>query len=226
MSFCLSSDKVWATRRQRFLAIMMSAVLVPISGIMATQLPSDSAAIPVTLKQVDNQWQLFRDGQPYYIQGAGGEGSFELLKQCGGNSGRLWGVGENTRSRLDEAHRLGLSVAVGIWLEHERLGLIDYTDEKLVAEQFDLVIEAVNMFKDHPAVLVWGLGNEMEGYGDGDDPNIWNHVEKLAKKIKEIDPNHPTMTVIAEIGGNKIPAIHSMCPSLDIIGINSYGGAQ
>ena len=156
----------------------------------------------------------------------GGEGSLQLLKECGGNSGRLWNVGEDTQSRLDEAHRQGISVAVGIWLEHERLGLIDYADEKLVAQQFDFVIEAVEKFKDHPAVLVWGLGNEMEGYGDGDDPNIWNHVEKLAKKIKEIDPNHPTMTVIAEIGGNKIPAIHEMCPSLDIVGINSYAGAQ
>jgi hypothetical protein len=197
-----------------------------LSGIATAQEGVAQKAIPVSLKKVNDQWQLLRDGQPFYIQGAGGEGSLDLLKECGGNSGRVWNVGENTQSRLDEAHRQGISVAVGIWLEHERLGLIDYKDEKLVAEQFDLVIEAVEKFKDHPAVLVWGIGNEMEGYGDGDDPNIWNHVEKLAKKIKEIDPHHPTMTVIAEIGGNKIPAIHEMCPSLDIVGINSYGGAQ
>jgi hypothetical protein len=44
--------------------------------------------------------------------------------------------------------------------------------------------------------------------------------------INKIDPDHPTMSVIAEIGGNRIEAIHKHCPSLDIIGINSYGGAQ
>ena len=32
--------------------------------------------------------------------------------------------------------------------------------------------------------------------------------------------------MIAEIGGKKVPAIHNMCPSIDIIGINSYAGAS
>jgi hypothetical protein len=34
------------------------------------------------------------------------------------------------------------------------------------------------------------------------------------------------MSVMAEIGGNKVPAVHKFCPSLDILGINSYGGAE
>jgi hypothetical protein len=33
------------------------------------------------------------------------------------------------------------------------------------------------------------------------------------------------MTVIAEIGGEKVKNIHRLCPAIDIIGINSYGGA-
>jgi len=32
------------------------------------------------------------------------------------------------------------------------------------------------------------------------------------------------MTVIAEIGGRKVPNLHKYCPSIDIAGINSYGG--
>ena len=42
--------------------------------------------------------------------------------------------------------------------------------------------------------------------------------------VHEIDPNHPTMTVIAEIGGDKVPKIQQYCPDIDVIGINSYGG--
>ncbi len=180
--------------------------------------------ISVTITKIDGQYQLQRGGKPYYIHGAGGEGTMAFLAECGGNSNRLWGVDQASQERLDQAHQNGISVCLGIWLEHERLGF-DYSDPQSVQAQYETVIAAVEKYKNHPAVLVWGIGNEMEGHDAGDDPDLWNHVEKIANRIKQIDPHHPVMTVIAEIGGNKIPAIHQMCPSVDIIGINSYGGA-
>ncbi|MEM6314020.1 MAG: hypothetical protein AAF743_08020, partial [Planctomycetota bacterium] len=33
------------------------------------------------------------------------------------------------------------------------------------------------------------------------------------------------MTVIADVGGGRVPNIHRLCPDIDIVGINSYGGA-
>ena len=180
--------------------------------------------VPVKVVKQTDGWQLLRDGKPYYINGAGGDGPLKMLAQYGGNSSRVWGVDSNTKARLDEAHQNGLTIAVGIWREHERK-CFDYDDPHQLKYQKELVRAAVEKHKDHPAVLVWGVGNEMEGYGDGDDPKIWKHVEELCKMIKEIDPHHPTMSVIAEIGGNRVQAIHKHCPSLDIIGINSYGGA-
>ncbi|MBC8101569.1 MAG: glycosyl hydrolase family 2, partial [Cytophagales bacterium] len=41
-----------------------------------------------------------------------------------------------------------------------------------------------------------------------------------------LDPNHPTVTVIAEIGdgGIKAKKVAKLCPSIDILGVNSYGG--
>ena len=137
----------------------------------------------------------------------------------------MWGVDANTKSRLDEAHENGLTVTVGIWLEHERK-CFDYDDPHQLKYQKSLVRAAVEKYKDHPAVLVWGIGNEMEGYQDGDNPLIWKHVEDLCQMVKEIDPHHPTMSVIAEVGGKRVEAIHKYCPSLDIVGINSYGGAS
>ncbi len=123
-----------------------------------------------------------------------------------------------------EKHKHGLSVAVGIWLGYERHGF-DYADQTQIDAQYKMAIDAVEKFKNHPAVLVWGIGNEMENWKDGDNPDMWKHVEKIAAKIKQIDPSHPTMTVIAGIGKNKVPALHMMCPSIDIVGINSYGEA-
>ena len=202
----------------------MAVVLVSLVGLSENLLAQE--AIPVTLEKSNGGWRLLRGGEPYQIRGAGGEGSLKKLAEIGGNSTRTWGVDETTQARLDEAHENGISVMLGIWVEHERHGF-DYTDFDFVSEQIDRTIAAVKRFKDHPAVLAWGIGNEMEGR-IGDNPVIWTHIEHLARLVKELDPNHPTVTVIAEIGGQgeKVKAINKLCPSIDIIGVNSYGGAM
>ncbi|MEM9347207.1 MAG: glycoside hydrolase family 2 TIM barrel-domain containing protein [Planctomycetota bacterium] len=195
--------------------------------------PMQAKPVPVELKQTGEGWQLLRDGEPFQIKGAGGDwgihedGGRSKLQQfvkAGGNSIRTWGVDDTTGPLLDVAHELGLTVTVGLWLGHERHGF-DYTDLDQVAEQKEKVRQAVETYKDHPAVLAWGVGNEMEGYDAGDNAAIWSHVEAVAAMIKRLDPHHPTMTVIAEIGGRKLDSIHRLCPSIDIVGINTYAGA-
>lgn len=180
--------------------------------------------VSVALRKTDEGWQMSRNGTPYFIRGAGGEGPGELLAKLGGNSIRTWGV-DDLQRKLDDAEKHGLSVAVGIWLGHERHGF-NYGDLKQVAQQKEKVKEAVLRYKDHPAVLLWGLGNEMEGYGKGDNAAIWSAVNDLAALVKELDPHHPTMTTVAEIGGGRVRSIHRLCPAIDIVGINSYGGAS
>lgn len=177
----------------------------------------------VRLEANRGAWQLLRNGQPFYIRGAGGDASLELLGELGGNSIRTWGI-EGLQERLDEAQRQGLMVCVGIWLGHERHGF-DYSDAEQVARQREEVQATILKYRDHPAVLLWGLGNEMEGFGKGDNTAIWTAVNDLAKMVKKLDPHHPTMTVVAEIGGDRVKNIHELCPAIDIIGINSYGGA-
>lgn len=185
---------------------------------------SQAQPIPVELIQnEDGSWLLLRGGEPFELKGAGGENAWDLLVASGGNATRTWGVGENLMEQLDQAHELGLAVVVGHWLGHERHGF-DYDNEVMVQEQFDRVKRDVMKYKDHPAVLMWGVGNEMEGFDSGDNPKIWNHVQDIALMIKEIDPNHPTMTVTAEIGGGRIESIHNIASAIDIHGINSYGG--
>ncbi|GIW86095.1 MAG: hypothetical protein KatS3mg108_0419 [Isosphaeraceae bacterium] len=171
-----------------------------------------------------NGFRLLRDGQPYFVRGVGVDGgSLAAAARAGANSMRTWGS-DNLGQRLDEAHQLGLTVCAGIWLGHARHGF-DYGDPAALNRQRELVRQVVTAHKDHPALLVWALGNEMEG--DGRDERIWQHIEELAQLVKQIDPNHPTMTVIAELGQNgaKLQAIERLCPSIDIVGVNSYAGA-
>jgi hypothetical protein len=184
---------------------------------------ASAEAIPVELRQFESGWQLYRGGEPFFIKGAGGGGPLDELAAAGANSVRTWGGDVGTL--LDDAHALGMTVTVGIWLGHERHGF-DYGDEDQVAEQLERARETVLKYKDHPALLMWGVGNEMEGFEDGDNPAIWKAVNDVAAMIKELDPHHPTMTVTAFVHGGRIEFLHNRSPAIDIHGVNAYGGAQ
>jgi len=166
--------------------------------------------------------QLMHDGKPYHIKGVGGDARWDLLAEMGGNSVRTWGH-DNLSEQLDAAHRLGLTVTAGIWLGQVRQGF-DWSDAASLVNQRKVVREAVLKHKNHPALLIWALGNEMED-PQGQNGAVWAEINNLARMVKELDPSHPTMTVIAEIGGDKVRNFHALCPEIDILGINSYGGA-
>jgi hypothetical protein len=195
---------------RRFLSLFATAGVLLVLSIALASLPAPQAEAeprqgkPTVVRVVKDKdgWQLLRDGEPYFIKGAGGDESRALLAQVGGNSIRTWGA-DKLEDLLDEANRHGLSVTVGIWLGHERHGF-NYNDADQVAAQYENARKAILRYKDHPAVLMWGLGNEMEGYARGDNAAIWSAINNIASMAKKLDPNHPTMTVIAEIGGDRV----------------------
>jgi len=203
--------------------VFMNSIVILLLIFLQVQL-AFGQVVPVELvNNPEGQWQLLRGGEPYYIMGAGGDGPKDLLAESGANTFRTWGVGDNLGKQLDYAQKLGLTVVVGHWLGHPRHGF-DYNDLNAVTKQFERVRKDVLTYKDHPALLLWAIGNEMEGFAEGDDAAVWSHVQSLAAMIKDIDPNHPTMTVTAEIGGKRVESVHRLCPDIDIMGINSYGG--
>ncbi len=193
-------------------------------GAMSSCSPVPAQAAPSVVKLVKTGagFQLMRNGQPYLIKGAGGDGDKTMLRAIGANSFRTWGA-DNLEDKLAEAQKLGLSVTIGIWLGHKEHGF-DYHNAAQVRDQFNSAKAAIDRYKNSPALLMWGIGNEME-MGFPDDPAVWKAIEEIAAYAKKIDPNHPTMTVVAEIGGSKVRNINKYCPSIDVIGINSYGGA-
>jgi len=174
----------------------------------------------VKLEATGDGWRLVRDGAAYEIRGAGGLDYLDVLAAAGGNSIRTWDA-KDIDGLLDRAHAQGLSVAVGIWLGQPRQGF-DYRNASAVAAQLDRVRTYIERYRSHPAVLLWGLGNEIEG--DGSEAAVWMAVNQAATLAHELDPDHPTMTVIAEVGGEKIANLHRFCPEIDIVGINTYAG--
>jgi len=184
--------------------------------------PTEEASV-VRVKKVGQQYQLIRNGKPYFVKGAGGDTHLDLLKESGGNSIRTWGVNQ-ADSILQEANSRGLTVTLGIWLNHEMY--FNYNNPASLEKQREKVPEDVRKFKDALALLVWGLGNGVELHSNPANPAMWKALNSLAGEIKKIDPNHPVMTVVAGVNKKKIDAIKKYYSNIDILGVNSYGPAQ
>ena len=83
-------------------------------------------------------------------------------------------------------------------------------------------IDYINKYKDHNAILLWELGNEYNYHPEWFSMNIDNWylaMNNAAKKIKQIDKNHPVSTAHGEIPNNKA---REMGSNIDIWGINVY----
>ncbi|MFM7726132.1 MAG: hypothetical protein ACKO7B_05495, partial [Flavobacteriales bacterium] len=100
------------------------------------------------------EYRLYRDGVEYYVKGGGGSEQWDELARIGGNSVRTWST-DNAKEVLDKAHSLGLTVMMGLWMQHERHGF-DYDDQPKVKAQLEYFRKIVMDIKDHPALLFWG----------------------------------------------------------------------
>lgn len=209
-----------------FVLLLAAAALILSPG------PGYGQGSVVTVSQAeDGSFTLIRNGKPFFINGAGGTHHLKEIKDLGGNSIRTWGVDSleqpvDGKPLMKRAQELDLAVTAGIWLEHERHGY-NYSDPQFLKNQREKVRAAVRKYKDEPALLMWGLGNEMEGpIGGGADPRIWQELNVLAGIVKEEDPNHPVMTVIAGGSPVKVKAILQHYPNIDVLGVNAYAGAS
>lgn len=174
----------------------------------------------VQVVKTNNQYQLLRNGKPYHIDGAGGYTHFNELKERGGNSIRVWDTNDAGRI-LDQAHELGLTVCLGIWMTREREGF-NYDDKRALERQREQIRRDVMKYKDHPALLMWNIGNEMNA--ESSNVRVWDAVNDIAQMIHEIDPNHPTTTSVFDVHMRTVRLISQRCPDIDILSVNAYGG--
>lgn len=176
--------------------------------------------VKVTVRQANGRYELLRGGQPYFVKGAGGSQYPERIAAYGGNSIRTWGTADAPQV-LVAANKYHLTVMLGLDVARERHGF-DYNDAAAVAAQLQRLKGEVLKYKDDPAVLVWGIGNELNL--DYTNPKVWDAVNDIARMIHEVDPNHPTSTVLAGAAKKEIEYVKARCPAVDILSINTYAG--
>ncbi|MCI4668824.1 MAG: hypothetical protein MRZ79_11875 [Bacteroidia bacterium] len=175
------------------------------------------------VRKTDEGYRLFLNGEPFFIKGAGLEfGDIKALASHGANAFRTWRTDNGQRSGkevLDEAHQYGLKVAMGIDVGRERLGF-DYDDEAAVKAQYDRIKNEVMELKDHPALIMWGIGNELNHHSE--NPKVWDAVNEISKMIHEIDPNHITTTSLAGMNKETVNLVVERVPDLDVLSVQMY----
>lgn len=181
--------------------------------------------VKVEIVKTDTGFQLMRAGEPYEIKGAGmAINDFELFAAHGGNSVRNWTTYNehvNTLDFLNAAHANGVTVVLCLAMGAERKGF-DYDDEEKVAAQFAGFREEVMKYRNHPALLAWIIGNELNiGLSN---PKVYDAVNEVSQMIHELDPNHPTTTSFSGFHEEHINTVLERASDLDFISFQVYGG--
>ena len=218
-------------------------------ALVAATVHAGNRSIPVQIVNTGKSgWELRRGGDPYFVKGGCIVRSsmedpdlpvlLDAIRDSGGNCIRLWSTGSGTADILDAAHERGLSVMLGLWMLHSdghadsEGSDFDYLDPVAVQEQIDRLALQVNLHRHHPALLAWGVGNELEHLtAEADEDQefvtaIWQAIDRTAAMVKELDPDHPTIAVTAELGDwhlvDNATQLSTHCPNIDIWGVNAY----
>jgi len=191
------------------------------------------------VRKENGNWQLYVNDKPFSVKGVtfGGDADkatigkkLKDLQFLGVNTIRIWGTNESTQILLDSAQAYGINVMVGIWMRHGRPGMeaddsFDYlNDTQGMDDMYNNAIATVKRYKNHPAVLFFGIGNEvfLNIATDKEKLAYSKFLEKVCSEIKQLDPDHPICSVDAWTFGFKWWSEY--CPSVDIYGLNVYGG--
>jgi len=160
-------------------------------------------------------------------------GDFQLLKEIGCNTIRLYHHASNKELLKELYQRYGIMVIMGDLLGAYTVGSgagwyegTDYTNPEHKKNMLESVKKMVEEFKDEPYVLFWMLGNE-NNYGVANNAKInpqtyYSFVNEAAKMIKSMDRDHP----VAICNGDLLflDIFSRLAPDVDIYGSNAYRG--
>ena len=193
-----------------------------VSTMCRAQKTEQNSGISKTeISKTETGHQLLLNGQPFYINGAGidvEKGNIESLSSHGANALRTWSM-DKGKEILDRAHTQGLKVMMGIWVSLERHGF-DYNDKGAVKRQLKRIKKDVMELKDHPALLLWGIGNELNLQSK--NPKVWDAVNDISEMIHKVDPNHLTTTSFAGISKDLVELVNERAPDLDFLSVQLY----
>jgi hypothetical protein len=202
-------------------AIARLAFVVLLSAV--AQAFADPFVMPPGMSESDRA--RFGRFETFQIRGVCGSHDFERLATLGVNTVRGYTIPDppKMRKQLDNAHQAGLKVIVSEWMPHHG----DNEDHRGGTWKFDYDARADTMVSaftrkveaigDHPAILMWGLGNEVRL----DEPYL-RVVNRMSLAIHERFPDHVTSLTMVNAKPEAIEAVKRFAPDIDVLGIQSY----
>jgi hypothetical protein len=177
----------------------------------------------VFIRKGEKGYTLFRNGNPFVIKGAAGYTNLAKLHEIGGNSIRTYDT-LNIASILDNAQANNIAVIVSLPMVSSNDFEYFYNDTAKIAIQYKEFKKVVNRHKNHPALLMWCLGNELEFPYKPSYSDFYKTLNNLIDMIHQTDPNHPVTTPLMSLQFKYIANIKMKIPDLDLISINTFGG--
>lgn len=196
------------------LALTLSIIL---SGCLGEKQPNRSAKVYIEHK--DGRYTLVRNGKPFSIRGAGGESHFRELHEAGGNTLRTWDT-THLAQILDSAQTQGLAVIVGLPLPNSG-DISFYNNPEITKTRFRALQSLIKRFRNHPAVLMWCLGNELDFPYKWTYGSFYDSFNELTDMIHREDPDHPVTTTILNFNPKYIFNIGLRC-NIDVISFNIF----
>ncbi len=165
------------------------------------------------------RYEVFRTFQ---IKGICGTTRLDLASAYGANTLRTYVP--PSREKLDGYQRLGFKVIVGVWMPHHGNNqgadgsTWDWDYRKQGDEQVEVFEATVSRIGDHPAILMWCLGNEVPL-----NPAYLETVNRMSLALHQRFPKQLTSLTMVNAPADKIALVKEYAPDLDAIGYNSYG---
>lgn len=209
--------------------------LVSVSGrrlIVQKRQPDGSLAAPETYVIRGVNWSPASSG----TTGDDAARRAEMVSSAASDAALLQSLNVNTvRTYLDPGlDAAGLAVLDELWAR----GIMVVLTVDRARNDLTRVQQVVSLYKDHPAVLLWSLGNEW---------NIWLYygkaecnsplaaaqcTETAAQLVKSLDTNHPVSTNYGEIDINADGLrladtqnyVNNVAPSVDVWSLNVFRG--
>lgn len=165
-----------------------------------------------------------------------------LMKQMNISAARTYSDFEDRsldyNAILDEFYNNDIMVIMTLNLSKEDI-ITHSNGTKGIAAKAQL-FKAVEHYKNHPAILMWSIGNEWnfnKYYGNlKDEETAIKLTNILAREIKKKDPYHPVGSCLGDAividnanpcrspEAATVPYILERCPDIEIWGINVYRG--
>jgi hypothetical protein len=197
-------------------------VILAIAGVYLSRSPATPIRQGARVEMVYSDtlgYHLLRNGRPFTVRGAAGANHLRELRARGANTVRVYGT-DRLASVLDSAAELGLAVIADLPLPKYYPGHPHFTGYESVQSVIDSLVPIVRRYRDHPALLVWMVGNEI--FEKGYSRSYLRAYNRLLSAIRAADPDHPLSTALIrrQLGEMRL---YYKEPDVDFVSINMFG---